>query len=233
MPWEAKSLKRCGQRYSTKWRTSTTLRTTKVTKFSQINQIWSILTFAMIAALCSVGCSEPEQLERTPQKGTAPMLRTIPGLDASKELFSVDEVRVPDEWFVTGVVVNGEARAYLESGMYKPENHLVHDSVGGSNITVAFCNETLCSRVFTGDSDELQAVRMGGWKDENLQLLINGVRHPINSPDIGLKDQPFKTITWGEWKRSYPDTKIYLGHELEEFRRSQNKLVDRPAESTD
>ena len=140
----------------------------------------------------------------------------VAGLEA-KPLFRADEVTVPDDYHVTGVVVKREARAYLEAGMSQPASHVAYDRVGGAEIAVTFCDQTGCTRVFVGKEKAIRSIRVRGWKDHNMQLLVDGVQHPHDSREIKLQELNFRTITWGEWKRLHPRTKIYLGDRADQF----------------
>ncbi|MGB0581842.1 MAG: hypothetical protein ACPGVU_19280 [Limisphaerales bacterium] len=138
---------------------------------------------------------------------------------------------MPDDYHVTGLVVKKEARAYLEAGMSQPDSHVAYDRFGSAPIAVTFCDRTGCTRVFAGSERQIHSIRVGGWKDQNMQLFVADRLHPHDSLTIKLQELEFRTITWGEWKRLYPHTKIYLGDQVKRFTDQQlrdEKVKKRP-----
>ncbi len=57
----------------------------------------------------------------------------------------------PDE-VVVGVVSNGRARAYRLDAMRDRARHIVNDVVGGSAVTVTYCDLTDCIRSYADPS---------------------------------------------------------------------------------
>ena len=133
-----------------------------------------------------------------------------PGIRVRK-VYAAAEVRIPGDHFVTGVVINGQARAYLETGMAQPESHIAYDRIGGRDLAVAYCDKTGDSRVFCGDRKTIESIRVGGWRNENMELLIGKDRFALDSAAIPLEEVEFKTLPWMEWKAMHPDTDLYLG----------------------
>lgn len=168
---------------------------------------------AVIVAVGSRENSEPGRQGPTAVVTASPSdewLVDLPGLEV-RQLFRPDQVNVPDEISVIGVVVDGEARAYLKAGMGAPESHLAYDRIGQADIAVAFCSRTRRSRVFVGDSDVIHSIRVGGWKDEDMQLLVGENRFALSAKDTGFGEPEYQSISWGEWRRAHPDTLLYLG----------------------
>ena len=97
--------------------------------------------------------------------------RTAPGQTQIKVVLAI-EVDLPEETPIIGVIVDGQARAYLPKGMSEPQSHLAHDNIKGQPITVTYCNWTDCARVFTRGSVPPEEIRMGGFQYGQMQLLI-------------------------------------------------------------
>ena len=146
---------------------------------------------------------------KTPPVASA-LVIDVPGVEV-REVYRVDEVELRDDHWVTGVVVDGQARAYLETGMDQPETHIAYDNIKGVSLAVAFCNYTGDGRVFCGDSNSLRSIRVGGWAEENMQLIVGDQRFAVDSQEIPLSELPFQSMKWSEWKGLYPNTDIYLG----------------------
>ncbi len=126
-------------------------------------------------------------------------------------LFSASEVDLPADALVIGVVVNEQPRAYLPKGMSEPEWCLAHDNIQGQPITVTYCSWTDCARAFVRRSVFREKIRVGGWWNGQMQILINDRLYEQNSTQIPLLSHPVKRTTWGRWKSIQPKTKIYLG----------------------
>jgi len=138
------------------------------------------------------------------------MVLDIPGVRVTK-VYRPDQVNLSDDHFVIGVVINGQARAYVETGMYEPENHIAYDRLGGTEIAVAFCSKTGDSRVFCGDRETVESIWVGGWRNYNMELLVGDQRHSVDAKNIPVEEVSFRTMAWSEWKALFPTTDVYLG----------------------
>ena len=134
----------------------------------------------------------------------------VAGMEVTR-LYAADQVSLPADHYVIGIVVDGEARAYLEAGLDAPESHIAYDTIGEQHVAVTFCNRTGDARVFCGDKNELREIRTGGWNGERSELLIKGSRYALNSPVAGFDEVKSRVMKWSEWKRLHPTTRIYLG----------------------
>ena len=56
---------------------------------------------------------------------------------------------LPDSTPVIGVTKNGHARAYAMRALMRPGDHVHNDLLGGSAVTVTYCNLDRCVRVLT------------------------------------------------------------------------------------
>jgi hypothetical protein len=128
---------------------------------------------------------------------------------------------IRDDREVLGVRVDGRARAYLLAALSFP-NHVVNDLVGGSSVSVAYCDKTGCARAFTGGrAGEPLALDVGGWADEKgMTLRHGGVEYaeetgenlttPGGAP-LPHRRLTFERTTWGTWRKAHPDTDVYTG----------------------
>src|SRR6478672_4712586 len=83
------------------------------------------------------------------------------------------EAGLGDDEPVIGVVAGGRARAYRVGAFVGVTGQVVNDVVGGVPVTVTHCNQTGCSRVFTGDGSDPLPVLTGGYM-EGLLLMTHG-----------------------------------------------------------
>jgi hypothetical protein len=122
--------------------------------------------------------------------------------------------RLFDDEMIIGVIVAGEARAYLcRSFEHLPEKHLVHDKFGSLSVTVTHCDRTRYTRVFAArDDQEDLDIRCGGWLiEQEMALLVGGKKFPHSSGELPLTDLPFVVTTWKEWQQAQPKSVVYLG----------------------
>ena len=134
----------------------------------------------------------------------------LPGRSVEK-VYPADQIEIGEHHYVTGIVINGKPRAYLEAGMSQPKSHVAYDRLGGQDIAIAFCDRTGDAQAFCGMEEEIRGIRVGGWRNENMELIIGGNRQPIDASTNRLATLDFKTVKWAEWKQLHPNTDIYLG----------------------
>ena len=139
---------------------------------------------------------------------------TAPG-QTQIQVYPVGEVDLPHDTPVIGVVVDGQARAYLPKGMSEPEWHLAHDTIQGQPITITYCNWNDCVHTFMRGSVPPEEIMMGGFQHGHMQLLIRNTYYDQNSTQIPLNPHPMKRLTLGEWKATYPKSEIYLGDQAQ------------------
>jgi len=139
---------------------------------------------------------------------------TCPGQTQIKAV-PAGEVNLPEDTLIIGVVVDGQARAYLPKGMSEPQWHLAHDNIKGQPITVTYCDWTDCARVFTRGSVPPEEIRMGGFQYGQMQLLIKNKSYDHNGSQLPINEYPMERVTWGEWKAAHPETEIYLGDQAQ------------------
>lgn len=122
--------------------------------------------------------------------------------------------RLFDDEMIIGVIVAGEARAYLRRSFDNlPRNHVVHDKFGSVAVVVTHCDRTRCTRVFAARDDQGDLdIRCGGWLiEQEMALLVGGKKFPHSSRELPLTDLPFVVTTWKEWQQAQPKSVVYLG----------------------
>ena len=154
--------------------------------------------------------ARPEESESSPVWSDADWIMDQPGIGVDVVKPTTQSELVDASW-VIGTVVNGEARAYLAASMSEPTSHLAYDSVGDSNVAVAFCPQMETCRVFGGSSSDVRAMRMGGWVDGKMQLIVGNTRLPLDSRAFALTAHAAELVTWGEWKAIHPNARLMGG----------------------
>tara|TARA_Y100000310_G_scaffold345665_1_gene467986 strand:- start:39456 stop:39866 length:411 start_codon:yes stop_codon:yes gene_type:complete len=135
------------------------------------------------------------------------------------ELYKIKILK--DDDLVLGIEIKGETRAYPHQIMVWHE--IVNDKIQGESILITYC--PLC---FTGIAFERkinnEAVEFGTsgklynnnlviydratdsyWSQETGQAIIGELI------GVKLKQVQLDTITWGDWKKLYPETELYKG----------------------
>jgi hypothetical protein len=141
------------------------------------------------------------------------MTLNLPPIDDPVLVHAAD-AGIDDATIIIGVVVQGEPRAYLrEAFALGPLRHIVRDKIQATPIAVTHCDRLLCTRVFANnDSSRPLDIRVGGWRsDQTMELIVDGKRYSQKFPQLPLAEIPFSEATWGQWRKKYPDSLIYLG----------------------
>lgn len=149
--------------------------------------------------------------------GDTPFL--TPGL-ACPEMFSVDEVTIPDDTEIIGIVEGDESKAYVCVAMSAPMSHVINDFLLGIPVSITYCDRTNCARVFSGnESGKLLDLKLGGFMSGKMVVRLNDVMYPQSSDKIPLEDRDFTRAKWSDWKAEFPATKVYVGDKKKEFQR--------------
>ena len=146
-------------------------------------------------------------LEFVPERIEAPAVEN-PSLEYA------EDVPLDDEAMVIGIVVNGEARAYVRDALgMEPRRHVVTDSFDSTPVAITHCDRINCTRVFAGPELAMSGtIRVGGWReDQTLELIVNEQQYSQKSSQIPLADVPFLELPWGMWRELFPDTLVYVG----------------------
>jgi hypothetical protein len=146
------------------------------------------------------------------------------------------EARLRDDEIVIGVVAGGEARAYPVNLMWKPENEVLNDTLGGRAVAATWCPIAHSAVVYdraTGDL-ELGAIGLekgvfilydrasGSWWS---QVTGRAVRGPAMGRS--LTKRPSTLTTWGLWRRLHPGTTVFVDPSLPGRRRFTEESLSR------
>jgi hypothetical protein len=128
---------------------------------------------------------------------------------------------LPDDAPVVGVMVQGRPRAYLLEAMSKRSNHVLDDVLGETPVTVTYCDQADCVRVFTANTPGVPLpIDLGGWDGDAMLLRVDGVFYRQDTGKSKLDGDrgnfpyaplPFERTTWGAWKAAHPDTDVFTG----------------------
>ena len=151
-------------------------------------------------------------------KGGGPPKDGIPSIDHPIFADVHDSQFMSDSDTVIGLEINGEAKAYPLFILVWHE--IVNDSVGGVPVSVTYCPLCYTNQVFERVIDEQEVTFGTSGKLYNSNLLMydrltesywsqalgTAVKGDLAGYQLDLV--PFDVITWGDWKKLYPDTKI-------------------------
>lgn len=197
---------------------------------------WRGLACCCLAFL-TAGCSfeseigEPLLIQEASPKPVQPtrwaMWVDVPGIKNPNVFPGNDVDQRVDVEEVIGIVVGDRARAYLveafevgsqgsESSFTQEnaqilERHVVNDVVGDLPVSITYCDKTLCKDVFTAPGETPLKLSVAGWSGQAMALRYNDVVFAQSETNPPLGRLPFQATTWGEWKKLYPQTDIYLG----------------------
>lgn len=156
-------------------------------------------------------------------------------IDLQVEPVDTDQVQ-PNEK-VIGITVGGKARAYLLAKMNEERKTVVNDLVDGTPVTVTYYpidsiedepqerirvvadehgNEPLVMGLAGIEKGKMMLYcqrwkflqmnsKIRVWHDENQDKKVD--QEELHA----LVDLDFEVITWGEWKKKYPGTDIWIG----------------------
>ena len=124
----------------------------------------------------------------------------------------VAEATLADDARVIGVTAGGRHRAYSVQVMSGMTSHVVNDLVDDVPVSVSYCDQTDCTRVFAGrpGSSPLE-LSTGGWVRGEMALRYGDQQYSQTATDIPLQDHPFVVTTWKEWREQHPDTDVFVG----------------------
>ncbi|QLH07056.1 DUF3179 domain-containing protein [Nitrosopumilus ureiphilus] len=151
-------------------------------------------------------------------KGGGPPKDGIPSIDNPIFTNVRDSQFMSDSDTVIGLEINGEAKAYPIFILVWHE--IVNDYVGGVPVAITYCPLCYTNQVFERviDGQEVTFGTSGKLYNSNLlmydrltesywsQALGTAVKGELTGYQLDLV--PFDVITWGDWKKLHPDTKL-------------------------
>lgn len=135
----------------------------------------------------------------------------VPGI-RQPAVVSAEAAALDDDAIVIGTQVGNRCRAYALAPLSSMAGHVVNDLIEGAPVTVTYCDETDCARVFSdpGGTTPL-AMGTGGRVKGELNVTVDGKFYPQRSKQIPFNDHPFERVTWKAWREAHPDTDVYVG----------------------
>jgi hypothetical protein len=125
----------------------------------------------------------------------------------------LDEVPIEDNEVVFGIVVDGKAIAFHREVFL--ENHILNFMTEHRPISVTYCDIAKCCRVFTSDAEQPVSLRVGGLDvDEQLVLLLDGIRYGQSNQAILLVEIPHEIMTFASWRAKHPESTIFTWKNL-------------------
>lgn len=151
-------------------------------------------------------------------KSGGPPKDGIPSIDNPKFAEIQDSSFMSDSDTVIGLEINGESKAYPLFILVWHE--IVNDKVGSVPVSVTYCPLCYTNQVFERiiDGQEVEFGTSGKLYNSNLlmydrytesywsQALGTAVKGELTGYQLNLI--PFDVITWGDWKKLYPETKV-------------------------
>lgn len=198
--------------------------------------------FTILLITMTGGCSDSDSDSESPQTGVIQepgvvSLQSDPTMNPNSAMlntpflmegvmtppvFAVDEVSVPDEARVFGVVVADEARAYLRDSMAVMSSHVVNDLLSETPVSITYCDRTENLRGFCGsESGSPLHLSTGGYMENEMTIRLDGVMYPQSSEKIPLQPLVVVSSTWVDWEAAHPGSTIFLGNLADKFSRDQ------------
>lgn len=186
-----------------------------------------ILLFGIAAGLAMWKLKPPSNPDdaRVSAKGT--QTRNGPRFAVNMPFMRMaNEVVLPDDTMVIGLIVDGRPRAYHLGVFRSPGYCVVNDLINDIPITVTYDEPNQIVQVFTdryrGNPLELEnRGKSGSDKQAGTQKMIVSIQSslfyqetgkPVETNDPTIKPistYPFEKTTWKQWKDAHPNTEIY------------------------
>lgn len=151
-------------------------------------------------------------------RGGGPPKDGIPSIDNPVFAEIQNSDFMSDSYTVIGLEINGEAKAYPLFILVWHE--IVNDKVGDVPVSVTYCPLCYTNQVFERviDGQEVEFGTSGKLYNSNL-LMYDRFTESYWSQALGIAVKgeltgyklnliPFDVITWGDWKKLYPDTLV-------------------------
>jgi hypothetical protein len=124
---------------------------------------------------------------------------------------------LPSDEPIIGFEINEDARAIPVEPILRP--HMIHDVVGGEDVTMSYCMLSNSSMVYKAEfgGEKMRLMTPLQWEN-NMMMYDPGSKHLIQQvtgrvvggPDDGQALETFPTLmmSWGTWQQLHPDTKV-------------------------
>lgn len=114
---------------------------------------------------------------------------------------------------IIGIVIADQAFAFARRVMHSPEKHIINLCIDENPVSVTYCDIVDTVRVLHGPHGIRPLdLRVGGMDvNQQLVVLLGGVRYGQGSPDVPLADYAFERTTLERWIAEHPESMIYQG----------------------
>ncbi len=141
---------------------------------------------------------------------------------------------VRDEYYVVGVELNGESRAYPLNMLSRPEHHVLNDTLGGQPIAVTWCGVCQSPVVYASqvEGKTLTFYVSGELHGENMlmqdvetgsdwpQMLGEAIKGPLKGKS--LEQIPSVWTDWKTWRTEHPQTTVLkIAQTIDYYRRDR------------
>jgi hypothetical protein len=150
--------------------------------------------------------------------------------------------KVHDDYFVVGVELNGETRAYPLNMLSRPDHHVLDDVLGGQPIAVTWCGLCQSPLVYARQVDDktLTFFVSGEVYGENMmmrdvetnsawpQMLGEAIEGPFAGRS--LQQVPSVWTDWKSWRTEHPNTTVVLIPQTVDYYRHDSQDTNPPVE---
>ena len=125
------------------------------------------------------------------------------------------EAEIEDDEPVIAITVNEQHRAYRLQALASMGDHIVNDVFEGVSVSVAYCDQTNCVRVFAREgSGQRLNIATQGWVSGQMWIKVDGKGYALDDPKIPLQQLAFARVAWRKWKKDHPESKVYADSAL-------------------
>jgi hypothetical protein len=119
---------------------------------------------------------------------------------------TVQETSLDDQDEVITLKIGEQHYAFPKRWMNGMSEHVVSEVYEDLPITVTYCNESECVRVFQGQvGEEKLDIMQAGLDAGHMAILVDGQSFLQEAEDIPYSEYPFELMLWGKWKTDHPD----------------------------
>jgi hypothetical protein len=123
-----------------------------------------------------------------------------------RSFVTVQESSLDDQDEVITLIIGDQHYAFPKRWMTGMSEHVVSEVYEDLPITVTYCNESECVRVFQGQvGEEKLDIMQAGLAAGHMAILVDGQSFLQEAEDIPYSEYPFELMLWGEWKTNNPD----------------------------
>lgn len=130
------------------------------------------------------------------------------------ETVPAEQAGLEEDAMLVTVKMNGKQRAYLLSDLAQGGAHVVNDLLAGVPVSVTYCDQTDCVRVFHDPQGHTPIkLQTAGWIDRKMAIAVGSEQtiYSHDAKDIPLQELDFQRMSFGQWRQLYPEGTVYIG----------------------